>query len=137
MLFMARINDYIHSLVTTDYSEDGTAITVRPFFTIAVAQFHPNVKEEKKACEINGKTKKKTVFEFNSASRIHGHCNAYFDIDVPNTILEDIAIAVQAGYIPKTTIINLCTDNWDNIKTEYADKTGLFAYRNRLENIIK
>jgi len=136
MMFMARINDKNDCQHITGYNEDGSAIKMRAFFTLAVEQFRPLFIDTVKSIEIKGKSKNKCVADFNSASRVHGRCDSYFDIDLPYTILEDIVIAVQAGYIPKTTIIDLREDNWGKIQEEYEEKRGLFAFRKKLEHSI-
>ncbi len=137
MMFMARINDKGDSCHITDYNEDGSAVEVRTFFTLAVEQFRPIFIDTVKSVEIKGKSKNKSVADFNSASRVHGRCDSYFDINVPYTVLEDIAIGVQAGYIPKTTLIDLRIENCKNITAEHENQTGLFAYLKKQSMMIK
>ena len=137
MMFMARINDKGASCHITDYDEDGSAVQMRTFFTLAVEQFRPIFIDTVKSVEIKGKSKNKSVADFNSASRVHGRCDSYFDINVPYTVLEDIAIGVQAGYIPKTTLIDLRIENCKNITAEHENQTGLFAYLKKQSMMIK
>ena len=136
-MFMARVNDKNVSKNRVDCTEDGDDIYLRNFFLMAVEQCRPIAYDEKRDFLIQGKTESKTVADFNRRSRVHGRCNIYFDIDVPYNILEEIAVASQSGFIPRTTVVNLRMDNWDNIKSEYESKTGLFAYRKKQENTIK
>ena len=59
MMFMARINDKGASCHITDYDEDGSAVQMRTFFTLAVEQFRPLFIDTVKSVEIKGKSKSK------------------------------------------------------------------------------
>lgn len=135
-MFMTKINNYKTDNAVTGYDESGAETLTRNFFLVAVGQCRPLGKERQETFNIKGKDKSKTVWDYNIASRVHGSCGAYFDINVPYPILEEIAVASAAGWIPKTTIVDLRIPNWKNIQDEYESETGLFAYRKKQKNLV-
>lgn len=137
MMFMAYVSDKNQTRFAIDYDSEGKKIYQHRYFTMAVSQFRPIFEQCSKEFSIKGKDVKKACRDPDIKTRINGQNGVYFNIKVPHKILEDFACAVLTRQVPASTILDLRVENWDNLKTEYKEQTGPFAYRALQRNTIK
>ncbi len=132
MLFLAHINDLGDTQVVTDYDDDGTKKLSRIFCTVAVTQYQIEPIEQKRAVMIKGKMKEKTVYAMDAATKVQGQGRYHFTLPLDIKILDALSVGYQTGAIAKTTIVDLREDNWDQIKADYAQKSGHFNYMRKV-----
>ena len=132
MLFLAHINDLGDTQVVTDYDDDGTKKLSRIFCTVAVTQYQIEPIEQKRAVMIKGKMKEKTLYAMDAATKVQGQGRYHFTLPLDIKILDALSIGYQTGAIAKTTIVDLREDNWDQIKADYAQKSGHFNYMRKV-----
>lgn len=132
MLFLAHINDLGDTQVVTDYDDDGTKKLSRIFCTVAVTQYQIEPIEQKREVMIKGKMKEKTVYAMDAATKVQGQGRYHFTLPLDIKILDALSIGYQTGAIAKTTIVDLREDNWDQIKADYAQKSGHFNYMRKV-----
>ena len=132
MLFLAHINDLGDTQVVTDYDDDGTKKLSRIFCTVAVTQYQIEPIEQKREVMIKGKMKEKTLYAMDAATKVQGQGRYHFTLPLDIKILDALSIGYQTGAIAKTTIVDLREDNWDQIKADYAQKSGHFNYMRKV-----
>ncbi|MCS5595676.1 MAG: hypothetical protein NZ828_00320 [Alphaproteobacteria bacterium] len=134
MLFLAHINDQGETECTTGFNSDGEKELTRIFHTLAVTDYRPSIQNKKENFVINGKEQSKTVADFEASTTVLTMKSTYFKLPLSYKILDAITTGVHSGEIPRGAIIDLRTDNIDNIKEDYAAQRGHFSY---LRKIIK
>lgn len=136
MLFLAHINDKGDTEVATKYDDDNNPTLSRIFCTVAVTQYQIDPVRIKREGLSEKENEKHPLYAMDQASSVQGQGSYHFDLPLNIAVLDALTIGFQTGALKRGTIIDLREDNWDNIKNDYEQKKGYFAYMKKQEHTI-